>query len=579
MIDIVHGLELVLGPGTGDLSMRFGLHSGPVTAGVLRGEKSRFQLFGDTVNTAARIESTGEKSKIHLSQDTAKLLIDAGKGNWVRPRENLVTAKGKGRLQTYWVEFNPNSLSAGASQRTESEDEELDSSLASLGVGNIVKKFEKAEFFNQLSEKTKRLADYNVELLCSLLKKIVATRDAKTPPLPLSEFQSMEAKEWSAQILDQVADNIDFPTGKVEYKRDLEKVVLPQKVRSELHDYVMMIGTMYKEHPFHCFEHASHVTMSISKLLSRATDGNIGSASNDQSASFEFTSDPLTHFAVVFAALIHDVDHPGVPNAQLLKEGNEMVETYGNQSIAEQNSIDAAWELLMKPAYVDLRRCIYSTQAEYDRFRQIVINAVMATDVLDKELNLLRAKRWKNAFKSKGKISSDVVNQRATIVMEHLIQAADIAHTMQHWYVYLKWNKSLFHETNESFKAGRGESDPACDWYEGELAFFDNFVVPLAVKLQESGVFGAASEEYVNYAHANRRSWELKGRNIVEDYVTEFKKKGKRVHKPGSSNSLQTSNSSLWASMNASSRKVTADSSVSSRRFSNGSSSDMSGFY
>ena len=43
-------LEVLLGPDTGDLAMRIGLHSGPVTAGVLRGERSRFQLFGDTVS-------------------------------------------------------------------------------------------------------------------------------------------------------------------------------------------------------------------------------------------------------------------------------------------------------------------------------------------------------------------------------------------------------------------------------------------------------------------------------------------------------------------------------------------------
>jgi class 3 adenylate cyclase len=45
-------LEVTLGPGTSDLALRIGLHSGSLTAGVLRGEKSRFQLFGDTMNTA-----------------------------------------------------------------------------------------------------------------------------------------------------------------------------------------------------------------------------------------------------------------------------------------------------------------------------------------------------------------------------------------------------------------------------------------------------------------------------------------------------------------------------------------------
>ena len=121
----LHVLADVLGSETLGLSMRVGLHSGQVTAGVLRGEKARFQLFGDTVNTAARIESTGKPNRIHASEATAKLLIQAGKHHWVKPREDTVVAKGKGEMKTYWIEPNVNQSVVTSSENDEdvSDDE------------------------------------------------------------------------------------------------------------------------------------------------------------------------------------------------------------------------------------------------------------------------------------------------------------------------------------------------------------------------------------------------------------------------------------------------------------------------
>jgi class 3 adenylate cyclase len=87
-------LEDTLGPGTAELGMRFGIHSGPVMAGVLRGSKQRFQLFGDTMNVTSRIESSSVKNKIHLSEQTADCLVAAGKGEWVEQREKRIMAKG-----------------------------------------------------------------------------------------------------------------------------------------------------------------------------------------------------------------------------------------------------------------------------------------------------------------------------------------------------------------------------------------------------------------------------------------------------------------------------------------------------
>lgn len=69
-------LVVVLGDDVKELRMRVGIHAGPVTAGVLRGERACFQLYGDTVNVASRIESKVNGVASELSVATAKHLSD-----------------------------------------------------------------------------------------------------------------------------------------------------------------------------------------------------------------------------------------------------------------------------------------------------------------------------------------------------------------------------------------------------------------------------------------------------------------------------------------------------------------------
>lgn len=120
-------------------------------------------------------------------------------------------------------------------------------------------------------------------------------------------------------------------------------------------------------------------------------------------------------------------------------------------------------------------------------------------------------------------LTSEDIDRRATVVIEHVIQASDVSHTMQHWHIYRKWNGRLFREMYAAYKAGRLEKDPSEAWFNGELWFFDNYVIPLALKLKECGVFGASGDEYHTYAVRNREEWAGRGEEEVQKMLEEWK--------------------------------------------------------
>eukprot|EP00980_Cylindrotheca_fusiformis_P011780 scaffold2813_cov114-Cylindrotheca_fusiformis.AAC.6 len=497
------------------------------------------------------MESGGERNKIQVSPVTADLLAIAGFSKWVVPRNHKILVKGKGEMQTYWMKRCTSSgnktvkASETRSDMSTVDETAIDDSDMTEGASiDLDLDIDSVDGMTKME----RLVEWNVEVLASLLQQIVASRGhssshSSSEP-KLSSIENNISVKKGTTVLDEFTPIIPlkrFDVEELRSRRRPSSIDIGDDVKSQLRNFLSNIAGMYRDNAFHNFEHASHVTASVKKLLSRIvnTDSGNGLGRNSDlldnaldlvdlaGHSYGITSDPLTQFAVVFSAVIHDVDHPGVPNIQLVKENTRSAQIY-KKSIAEQNSMELSWDMLMGQEYAELRACIYQTEEELRRFRQLVVNTVMATDIADKELQTLRKNRWDAAFST---TTLSTVNEsdtqqgddrKATIVIEHLIQASDVVHTMQHWHIYKKWNERFFLECYGAYREGRVDTDPSLNWYQGEIGFFDFYVIPLAKKLQSCGVFGVSSDEYLNYATQNREEWCREGNALVGEYISKF---------------------------------------------------------
>ncbi|CAB9508590.1 Receptor-type guanylate cyclase gcy [Seminavis robusta] len=554
--ELAQELEVQFGPDTSDLELRIGIHSGKVTGGYLQGMSTRFNLFGETCNTANDMGASSEAGRIQVSEYTARLLTNAGKKHWLAQRDGSVSSRvGQSEVTTYWCRPDNHRENQNLSPTAEAD---LERGTIG-GLRNITNE-------KSAAEKRRRLVEWNVQVLLNLLKEVVRSKQhqaavrkqksraqgtllssASIVSSPMTSSKADSSDDSSCDLtrpLDGVKEVVDFPEfsrRKARLQKGRSTVFIPQVVVDQLHEYVTCISDLYKDNPFHSFDHASHVVMATLKYTNRIisaselqednddamSSGNGPTAAQVHDHTYGISSDPLTHFSFVFSALIHDVDHPGVPNQQFCKEDPELANLYFQRSLAEQNSFDLSWNLLQESRFSDLRKCLFANRGEQKRFRQLVINQVMATDLGDLELKNLRQGRWEKAFAAQDypgdqKIDSIVQqvesrNRKATIVIEHLIQASDVSHTMQHWEIYREWNEKLFMEMYAAHRNGRASKDPSDFWYEGELGFFDFYVVPLSKKLNECGVFGISCDENLSYASSNRDLWVKRGKQATEE--------------------------------------------------------------
>lgn len=192
------------------------------------------------MNTASRMESTGKKNCIQISDQTADLLIQSGKRKWITPREDKVVAKGKGEMTTWFVD-----LSATGRRPSESGDSVESTTNPREGDAEQFKQRDNVAF----DGKTKRLIDWNVEVLLRLLRQIEAARqvqgkkNAGTKKPNESLLQPLVDKT----VFDEVKEVVTLmphssKTGTV----NVDTVMLSTSVCEQLRDYVENIALLYR---------------------------------------------------------------------------------------------------------------------------------------------------------------------------------------------------------------------------------------------------------------------------------------------------------------------------------------------
>jgi Adenylate and Guanylate cyclase catalytic domain len=215
---------------------------------------------------AARMESNGKKDCIHVSEATANLLMASGKQRWLTPRKDKVVAKGKGEMQTYWLEVRSSldiTVQNTHRRRCSGDTDADDAEGSSIGDSNSDLEPKAPEWEKDVSSKGtsqalgdryQRLVDWNVDQLVTLLKKVAASRKCLKPGDARGSAFDLRT---NSSVLEEVTEVVPLPKPGIEAVIIGDTTIKPGAVElnsavvAQLHEFMTSIAIMYNDNSFH----------------------------------------------------------------------------------------------------------------------------------------------------------------------------------------------------------------------------------------------------------------------------------------------------------------------------------------
>lgn len=214
-------------PSRGHIQLHAGFHTGPVVTNVVGSRTPRYSVIGDTVNVAARMESTSLPDHIQCSELCAIALKD--NTEFTLERRGKIEVKGKGEMVTYWVWPGPGKSTA----------------LSALTIDNSIATRES-------------IINWTTDVLKGLLQNILIVREASMVSRPSSTKVPAASLTVSVDAMKHAALTgfvlPEFNVAAALRKQNFRHASLSEQVTKELKHFVVAVAHMYHDLPFHNFE-------------------------------------------------------------------------------------------------------------------------------------------------------------------------------------------------------------------------------------------------------------------------------------------------------------------------------------